>query len=316
MANVEDWIRNMFIGTSPETTAEEMMDRLVSRFGVNMTSTEVENKMLGLERKPGEDLYSLADRVRSLAYRAEFSQLKRNIVMRQALFVALRGNTEMQHYISRHDNQDEPNMDRTLDLAIAWERRHGTNYKTEKVRQVSAYSSDPTETTDWRSSEESGEAEINKINYVPVREMTTEEGRKLAKQNNELVALMRKQAYAVLEEDKRAASSSSFRGRSSRQGRSDYSSRSSSSWSKPRRSRSRERKSTGRREWRSDDKRRRSGDRNRRRSKDRDYKKKGDKYDKKKREARVQEIRDESPSDSESSQASEQSHSESEGNSE
>ena len=106
MANVEDWIRNMFIGTSEETTAEEMMERLVSRFGVNMTSTEVENKMLGLERKPGEDLYSLADRVRSLAYRAEFTQLKRNMVMRQALFVALRGNTEMQHYISRHDNQD------------------------------------------------------------------------------------------------------------------------------------------------------------------------------------------------------------------
>ena len=85
MANVEDWIRNMFIGTSAETTAEDMMQRLVSRFGVNMTSTEVENKMLGLERKPGEDLYSLADRVRNLAYRAEFSNLKRNMVMRQAL---------------------------------------------------------------------------------------------------------------------------------------------------------------------------------------------------------------------------------------
>ena len=110
----------------------------------------------------------------------------------------------MQHYISRHDNQDEPDMNRTLDLAIAWERRHGTNYKVEKIREVNAYSSGPGDTTDWRSSEESGEAEVNKINYVPVREMTTEEGRKLAKQNNELVALMRKQAYAVLEEDKRA----------------------------------------------------------------------------------------------------------------
>ena len=146
---------------------------------------------------------------------------------------------------------------------------------------MSAYTSDTTvDTSDWRSSEESGEAEINKINYVPVREMTTEEGRKLAKQNNELVALMRKQAYAVLEEDKRTASAA-FRGRSSRQGRSDYSSRSSSSWSTPRRSRSREKRSTRRREWRGHEKRRKSGDRNRRRSKDRDYKKKSEKYDKK-----------------------------------
>ena len=311
-ANVEDWIRNMFTLMDPETTAEEMMTRLVNRFGVNMTSTEVENKMLGMERKPGEDLYSLADRVRNLASRANLTVLKRNILMRQTFFTALRGNTEMQHFINRYDNPDVPDINNTLDIAIEWERRHGTTSKVEKIRQVDAYSTESTDYSEWKSDEEIGEADVNKISYVPVREMTTEEGRRLARQNNELVAVMKKQAYAVLDEDKRSSSSSSFssRGRSSGRGRGSYPSRSSSSWSKPRRSKSRDRRATSNREWRTRDKRPKSGDRQRRRSKDRFKSKRDGKYDKKKREGRVEEVRDESPSGSEASQASNQSGSE------
>ena len=135
-AHVEDWIRSMFTGLPPDTSADEMMARLVSRFGVNMTATEVENKLLTVERKSGEDLYTLADRIRSLANRAHMAESKRQFLMRQAFFTALRGNSEMQHWVNLHDEQRIPNMNWTLDLAIEWEHQHGTTYKTEKVRQI------------------------------------------------------------------------------------------------------------------------------------------------------------------------------------
>ena len=312
-ANVDDSIRNMFTGLDPETTAEEMMVRLVNRYGVNMTATEVENKLLGIERKPGEDLYSLADRVRTLAHRAHFIEQKRNVLMRQAFFTALRGNSELQHFVNRYDEPGRPDINNTLDIAIEWERRHGTSTKSERVRQVNAYSSSYTDLTRSESEGEASDGDIiNKINYMPVREMTTEEGRKLAKHNNEIVSLLRKQAYSVLEEDTR---SSSARGRSSGRGRSSYSSnysRSSSDWSRPRQSGSRDSRSSSQRDWKGRDKRRSSGDRNRRRSRDRFKGKKDGKFDKKKRDSRVNEVREESPEQSDASQATSKSHSDSE----
>ena len=236
-ANVDDSIRHMFTGLDPETTAEEMMVRLVSRYGVNMTSTEVENKLLGIERKSGEDLYSLADRVRSLAHRAHFTDQKRGVLMRQTFFTALRGNSEMQHFVNRYDNPNRPDINNTLDIAIEWERRHGTATKSEKVRQVNAYSDTWTDSTQPESDDDSIQDEnINKISYLPVKEMATEDARKLARQNNEIVSLLRKQAYTVLDEDRR--NSSSTRGRPTSRGRgayNSYSSRSSSEWSRPRR---------------------------------------------------------------------------------
>ena len=54
-----------------------MMARLVSRFGVNMTATEVENELVKIERKSGEDLYSLADRIRTLANRAHLPEARK-----------------------------------------------------------------------------------------------------------------------------------------------------------------------------------------------------------------------------------------------
>ena len=98
-AHVDDWIRAMFTGLPADTTAEEMMARLVTRFGVNMTAAEVENKLLTIERKSGEDLYTLADCVRNLANRAHLPTRKKHALMRQTFFTALRGNPEMQHWV-------------------------------------------------------------------------------------------------------------------------------------------------------------------------------------------------------------------------
>ena len=56
-----------------------------------------------IERKSGEDLYTLADRVKNLANRAHIPGQRKQAIMRQSLFGALRGNPEMQHFINRSD---------------------------------------------------------------------------------------------------------------------------------------------------------------------------------------------------------------------
>ena len=320
-AHVDDGIRSMFTGLPPDTTADEMMTRLVSRYGVNMTATEVENKLLTIERKSGEDLYTLADRVRALANRAHMPEAKRNLLMRQTFFTALRGNSEMQHWVNLHDI-GPPNMNITLDLAIEWEHQHGTTFKLEKIRQIDEASDGPI-TSNRTSDKGNSDTEIvNKIDYIPLKEMTTQEGRRLAKQNNEVVSLLKKQAYTVLDEDRRSSSRSSS-GRSSSRGgyqsrRSDHSDRSSSSGSRPRRSRSRDKKRE--RDWKSRDKSNKNGDSWRKRSKDRNRDRKekpSGKFDRKRRDkdGRVHEVTEESHSESEQSEASHHSQSDSEGES-
>ena len=300
-AHVDDWIRTMLTGLPPETTAEEMMSRLVSRFGVNMTATEVENELVKIERKPGEDLYTLADRIRSLANRAHLPETRKQAVMRQTFFTALRGNREMQHWVNMYDRSSVPDINNTLDMAIEWERQHGTVYKLDKVRQVD---SSNTTTTTCRSSDtgESDSEPVNKIDYIPIKNMTTEEGRLLAKKNNELVSLMRKQAYTVLDDERNQG-----RGKQQTRRWSDTSSQSSSTWSRSSRSGS---KDSRRSSWKGRDKRHRSGDRQQYRSKDKKerYKdKKKGKFNKKHRdrkEGRVEEVREDSPSGSDVSASS------------
>ena len=102
-AHVDDWIRSMFNGLPRETTAEEMISRLVSRFGGNMTATEVENEMLKIERKSGKDLYTLADRIRTLASFSSLPADGKQAIMRQSFFTALRSNREMQHWVNLYD---------------------------------------------------------------------------------------------------------------------------------------------------------------------------------------------------------------------
>ena len=312
-AHVDDWIRTMFTNMPHDTSAAEMMARLVSRFGVNLTSTEVENKLMTIERKSGEDLYTLADRVKNLANRAHIPGQRKQAIMRQSLFGALRGNPEMQHFINRYDPPDFPNIDVTLDLAIEYERLHGTTARTERVRRVDTSPDDRRGNSRTGSDDErSGSESVNKISYIPLKEMTTEEGRRLAKQNNELVSLLKKQAYTVLDEDRRSSSSStSSRGGFSRRGRGYGSSRSSDNWSRPRRSRSRDRRDQ--KDWKDRGQRDRSRDKYRKKSKQR-FKKRDGKFDNKKkyRDSRVAEVQDSPTTQSEHSDTGTQTNSDSE----
>ena len=302
-AHVDDWIRSMFTGLPQETTAEEMMARLVSRFGVNMTATEVENEMLKIERKSGEDLYTLADRIRTLANRASLPEERKQAIMRQTFFTALRGNREMQHWVNMYDRAHKPDINVTLDLAIEWERQHGTVYQTEKVQQLESTD----ETSESRLESDTSNSDVvsvNKIGYVPVKSMTTDEGRRLAKQSNDVVALLKKQAYTVLD-DSRSTGRSSYR--------SDTSRRSSSSWSQSTRSRSRDGRHA---DWKQRDRRQRNGDKQQYRSREKNkFKhKKKTKFHSKRRdrsEGHVAEVREDSPSQSDRSSGSSQSDSES-----
>ena len=161
----------------------------------------------------------------------------------------------MQHFVNRYDDPARPDINNTLDLAIEWERRHGTSTKNERVRQVNAYSDGCTDVTRTDSEGETIDSEtINKISYVPVREMKTDSERKLAKQNNDTVSLLKRLAHTVLDDDNRSSSS---RGRSWSRGRgnySSYSSRSSSEWSRPRRRSLRDRRDNSQRDWKGRDK--------------------------------------------------------------
>ena len=275
-----------------------------------MTATEVENEMVNIERKSGEDLYTLADRIRTLANRAHLPEARKQAVMRQTFFTALRGNLEMQHWVNMYDRSSKPDINNTLDMAIEWERQHGTVFKLDKVSQIDSFN---VTTTTFRTSD-TGDSEsesVHKIDYIPIQEMTTEEGRRLAKKNNELVSLLRKQAYTVLDEDRN-------RGKPHARRWSDTSSQSSSTWSRSSRSESRDSRKP---HWKSRDKRRYSGDRKRNYSKDKKDKykdKKKGKFKKKSRdrkEGRVAEVREVSTSGSDIS-ASSQSESESDSHSE
>ena len=210
----------------------------------------------------------------------------------------------MQHWVNMYDRAHKPDINVTLDLAIEWERQHGTVYQTAKVQQLE--STDETSKSRLEADTSySDVAPVNKIGYVPVKSMTTDEGRRLAKQSNEVVALLKKQAYTVLDDSR-----SSYR--------SDTSRRSSSSWSQSTRSRSRDVRHAG---WKQRDRRQRSGDQQKYRSREKNKvkHKKKTKFDKKRRdrkEGRVAEVREDSPEESDASQLSSQSEDEGDSQSE
>ena len=284
-ANVEDWIRLMFKSLGPDTTFDEMMNMLVMRFGVNMTGAEVQNALLKIERKPGEDLYTLADRVRNLVARADFTAAKRRHLERHHFYTALRTNSELQHWVGRYDDEDNPDIQLTLQLAVQWEQQHGTQHKNDKVRQTNIETTDDTETDSSVTTTES----VNKVGFIRLRDLQSEDAKTIAKHHNQVVEAMKK--YSKLINDDSAAtstrsssgwsnrSSTSQSSRSSRSSR-DRSRSKSGRYNKYRRSRSRNK---------SNKYDKRSGDKKGKENRDNKYKKKS-RDDKNKRETRANKV--------------------------
>ena len=293
LIRLDSWIRNMFLDAGPDVTSDEMLHTLTLRFGVNLSQPDVYNRLRKIERKPNEDLYSLADRVQALVRRADIPHQKRRKLARDTFFAALADDTDLQHWVGTRDTGLEPDIYHTLSLATYWERMHGVQKRRrpERAHQVS----DRTESTSAPATTEDEDELVNRLNSMRVNDMQSDDAKKLARGYKDLTSLLKKQAELVL--DERDNSYDRFRSsRDSRDSRSTSSrSNSNRSW-KPRRdsgsrrsdrrSQSRRRDSTrgGKPDWKN-------------KTRDKKVEKKWDRKDKKKRtEVKQVEDEDRSPS--------------------
>ena len=299
-ANLDDWIRSMFADCE-DLSSDEMLHQLTMRFGVTMSHPEVHNELIQIVRKSNESLHELADRVRNTARKAHMPGYRRQHIMRDVFFTALRPNKELQHYVDRYDDLREPNMMNTLALALDWEMKHGTQHSSEKVRNVKDESSESKNAADTSDRTTDSDSTVNKVDYIDMKELSTKEAKLIAKQQNETTRLLRKWAYSTLDDDK----SKFTKGRQYNKSDSRSTSRSSgSSWRSRPRSRSRTRrfekrdksyKRSSERKWKKYDKyekRKKSGDR---KYSKKDYKNRRDKYKKRNRsKERIENVQDES----------------------
>ena len=187
-SNLEDGIRSMFTD-SDDFTAEEMLHQLIMRYGVTMSHSEVHNELVQIVRQPNEGLHQLADRVRNMARKAHMPNFRRQSIMRDTFFAALRPNKELQHYVDRYDDIEDPNMINTLNLALDWEMKHGTQHNvinTEEIRDETYIKSETfTEQTEGES-----ETSIQEIDYIDIEKLKSQEAKKIGKQQNETTRLL------------------------------------------------------------------------------------------------------------------------------
>ena len=182
--------RNTIMDLDAErVSSDDMLHVLETRFGINMSRTDVLNKLAEIKRKPGEELHSLHDRVMSLARRADLGEGKRRQVTRNAFFTALRSNRELQHWVGKRDNGDDPNIDVTLALALQYEMDHGREETS--VKQVTC-------TTDGDSDAESTTTEVseqvNKLSFTSMRDVKDPVLKKMGQTQNDIIELLKKQS--------------------------------------------------------------------------------------------------------------------------
>ena len=121
----------MFLGCGSDTLVDEMMCMLRGRYAQNLSAPQVYNELRQIIRKPGEDLYSLSERVQDMSRRADMPEIKQKQLARDTFFTALQPNSELQHWVNKYDDVTVPNILRTLDLALQWEKAHGTISETQ-----------------------------------------------------------------------------------------------------------------------------------------------------------------------------------------
>jgi hypothetical protein len=178
--------RSMLMTLPEPTTMVSMLHTLELRYGVNMSYAAVDNKLVDIRRKPGESLHDLYDRVTSLARRADYSAQERKYKERHAFFQALRTDSDLQHYVGRHDTADPPSIDVTLSLAMQYEMSYGRKDKgdSSSAKQVTTSPCDDTDA--------SSEA-VNRLQFTSLKAAKDPFIRQLGMQQNEMVELMKKQ---------------------------------------------------------------------------------------------------------------------------
>ena len=135
------------------------MSMLRTRYAQNLSVPQVYNELRRMIRKPGEDLYSLSERIQDVSRHAEMPEMKQRQLARDTFFTALQPNSELQHWVNKYDDVTVPNMLRTLELALQWERAHGTISETqpkanhERKKRIAMLTSTPI-TTDYTTTTE------------------------------------------------------------------------------------------------------------------------------------------------------------------
>ena len=159
LTHLDRKIQTMFLSCHSDTSVEEMMSMLRTRYAQNLSVPQVYNELRRMIRKPGEDLYSLSERIQDMSRRAEMPEMKQRQLARDTFFTALQPNSELQHWVNKYDDVTVPNMLRTLELALQWERAHGTISETqpkanhERKKRIAMLTSTPI-TTDYTTTTE------------------------------------------------------------------------------------------------------------------------------------------------------------------
>jgi hypothetical protein len=178
--------RNMLMTLPEGASVVDMLNALELRYGVNMSYATVDNKLVDIRRKPGESLHDLYDRVTSLARRADYSARERASKERHAFFQALRTDSDLQHYVGRHDKTDPPSIDVTLALAVQYEMSYGRKDRSDSAsaKQVTTSScadTDPPAET------------VNRLQYSSLKHAKDPLIRQLGMQQNEIIELLKGQ---------------------------------------------------------------------------------------------------------------------------
>jgi len=116
-------------------TLSELRAALLARYGINKSATTVMNEMSVARREPTETLQDFADRIVDMSLKAEISDARRANLTRAAFVQGLRENTELQHYIERHD-RDKTSLQRAVSVAFKYERQHGVSKGTSRFENV------------------------------------------------------------------------------------------------------------------------------------------------------------------------------------
>ena len=183
---LEGSARGSVVNMQRGSTVHDMLHVLDSRYGYNLSVADVCNRLTEIRRKPKEDLHSLYDRVMNTVRRADMSSPERAQKARDTFFQALQPNRRLQHYVGRNDRQNPPNIDLTLALAIQHELEYGRDPSppSTRVRQVN----------DAEQPDDSGEAtQVNQLSFTSLAGTKDPVVKKLGKQTNELVELVKKQ---------------------------------------------------------------------------------------------------------------------------
>ena len=125
----------LYSNQGEQWTYDELREALLTRYGINKSATTVMNEMSAARRLATESLQDFADRIVDMSLKAHISDERRAFLTRAAFVQGLQEDTELQHYIERHD-KDKTSLQRAVSVAFRYERQHGVSKATSRFENV------------------------------------------------------------------------------------------------------------------------------------------------------------------------------------